>query len=165
MNLNVFRLRGEYPGQYWLLFWGYLISTVGASMIWPFFTIYVSENLGLPLTAVASLMTINAVTGLAFSFFSGPLVDRAGRKWIMVASLVISGLVYFFYSRAGSLLEFAVLQAVAGAFNPLYRVAADAMMADLIPPERRIDAYSLMRLGHNVGVAIGPAVGGFIAST
>ncbi len=165
MNLNVFRLRGEYPGQYWLLFWGYLISTVGASMIWPFFTIYVSENLGLPLTAVASLMTINAVTGLAFSFFSGPLVDRAGRKWIMVASLVISGLVYFFYSRAGSLLEFAVLQAIAGAFNPLYRVAADAMMADLIPPERRIDAYSLMRLGHNVGVAIGPAVGGFIAST
>lgn len=165
MTLNVFRMRGVYPRQYWLLFWGYMISTIGQSMIWPFLVIYVSEKLHQPLTAVTSLMTINAVTGLAFSFFSGPVVDRAGRKWVMVVSLLVSGLVYFFYSRAASLLAFAVLQAISGAFNPLYRVAADAMMADLIPSDQRLDAYALMRLGHNMGVAIGPAMGGFIAAS
>ncbi len=37
-------------------------------------------------------------------------------------------------------------------------------MADLIAPEKRIDAYSLMRLSNNVGVAIGPALGGLVAS-
>jgi len=165
MGLSAFKLGRGYPRQFWLLFWGYLISTVGSSMIWPFLTIYVSERLDLPLSSITWLMTVNAVAGLVFSFISGSVIDRAGRKWVMVISLVVSGLVYFFMSRAETLAQFALLQAVAGAFNPLYRVAADAMMADLIPAEHRVDAYSLMRLSNNVGVAIGPALGGFIAST
>ena len=37
------------------------------------------------------------------------------------------------------------------------------MIADLIPPEKRADAYALMRMIQNLGVAIGPTVGGFIA--
>ena len=73
-------LKSDYPSQFWLLFWGYLISTIGASMIWPFLMIYVSERLQMPLTTTASLMTVNAATGLIFSFIGGSLIDRAGRK-------------------------------------------------------------------------------------
>jgi MFS family permease len=157
--------RQKYPSQFWLLFWGMLISTIGASMIWPFLMVYVSERLQLKLTVVASLMTINALSGLVFSFVAGPVVDRTGRKWVMVISLAANGLVYFFMSRAGTLVEFAVLQALSGAANPLYRVGADAMMADLIPEGERVEAYSLLRMSNNIGVAIGPAAGGFIASS
>jgi MFS family permease len=157
-------LRKEYPAQFWLLFWGLLISTIGASMIWPFLMIYVSERLALPLTATASLMTLNAAMGLIFSFIGGSLIDRVGRKWIMVVSLAINGAGYILLSYASTLGAFAFLMALSGAFNPLYRVGADAMMADLIPPEKRINAYSLLRMGNNVGVALGPAIGGFIAT-
>jgi MFS family permease len=38
------------------------------------------------------------------------------------------------------------------------------MMADLIPAARRPDAYSLLRMSNNLGISVGPAVGGFIAS-
>jgi MFS family permease len=157
-------LKSEYPSQFWLLFWGYLISTIGASMIWPFLMIYVSEQLQMPLTTTASMMTVNAATGLIFSFIGGSLIDRAGRKWIMVISLVVNGLGYILLNNASTLAAFAVLMAISGAFNPLYRIGADAMMADLIPPKKRLDAYSLLRMGHNVGVALGPAIGGFIAT-
>jgi MFS family permease len=158
------RLLKTYPRQFWLLFWGLLISTIGTSMIWPFLMIYVSERLNLPLTLVASLMTLNAGMGLLSSFFAGPIIDRAGRKWVMAISLFATGLVYLGLSRADSLPAFAVLMAISGAFNPLYRVGADAMMADLIPAERRADAYSLLRTSNNLGVALGPALGGFIAT-
>jgi MFS family permease len=67
-------------------------------------------------------------------------------------------------SQAHTLGAFAVLMALSGAFNPLYRVGADAMMADLIPIEKRVDAYSLMRMSNNIGVALGPTVGGFVAT-
>jgi MFS family permease len=154
-----------YPRQFWLLFFGLLISTLGASMIWPFLMIYVSERLELPLTTTTSLMTINASMGLMASFVAGPLIDRAGRKWVMAVSLAVNGLSYLMMSHAASLPAFAVLMGLSGAFNPLYRVGADAMMADLIPAEKRIDAYSLLRTSNNVGVAIGPAVGGLIAAT
>ena len=153
-----------YPRQFWLLFFGLLISTLGASMIWPFLMIYASERLALPLTAVASLMTVNAAMGLLSSFIAGPVTDRAGRKWVMAISLLVNGLCYLGLSRADSLPAFALLMGLSGAFNPLYRVGADAMMADLIVPEKRIDAYSLLRTSNNVGVAMGPALGGLIAA-
>ena len=158
------RLQNQYPRQFWLLFWGLLISTTGASMIWPFLMIYVSERLALPLASVASLMTLNAVMGLIFAFIAGPITDRLGRKWVMVISLSINGIVYLFMSHASTLPGFAILMAMSGAFNPLYRVGADAMMADLIPSEQRIDAYSLLRMSNNIGVAMGPVIGGFIAA-
>jgi MFS family permease len=154
----------SYPRQFWLMFWGMLISATGASMIWPFLMIYVSEHLRLPLVSVASLMTLSSVMGLLASVVAGPVIDRAGRKWVMAVSLGLNAAGYFFLSRAHTLPEFAVLMALNGAVNPLYRVGADAMMADLLPPDRRIDAYSLMRLANNVGVALGPSLGGFIAT-
>lgn len=163
--LNRFnRARNEYPGQFWVLFAGMLISTIGASMIWPFLMIYVSKKLMLPLIQVASLMTLNAIMGLVFSFIAGPIIDRFGRKWVMVISLMGTGVMYLYMSAAATYVEFAITQCLMGALSPLYRVGADAMMADLIPTEKRPDAYSLMRMSNNAGGSIGPAIGGIVAT-
>ncbi len=153
-----------YPRQFWLLFSGMLISTIGSSMIWPFLTIYLSKRLELPLLTVASLFTVNAAVDLLFSVIAGPVVDRAGRKRVMVFSLVGNGLVNVFMANASSLPVFAILMALNGAVNPLYRIGADAMMADLIPPEQRPEAYSILRMGNNLGISLGPMLGGFVAA-
>ncbi len=133
-------------------------------MIWPFLMIYVKQRVNLPLTQLASLMTINATAGIIAAFIAGPITDRVGRKWVMVFSLAGNGLVYYFMSGAHSFLSFAILMSLSGAFNPLYRVGADAMVADLIPAEKRADAYALMRLSNNAGISIGPVLGGFIST-
>ncbi len=157
------RAKEEYPRQFWLLFWGMLISTIGSSMVWPFLMIYVSEKLQLPLSTVTTLMTVNAISGLIFSFIAGPVADRVGRKRIMYISLISDGLAFLLLSQAESYPAFMALMALRGAINPLYRVGADAMMADLVPPEKRPDAYSLLRMSNNIGISIGPSIGGFIA--
>ena len=153
----------QYPKQFWLLFWGLMISTVGSSMIWPFLMIYVNQRLNLPLATATTLMSVNAVCGLVFAFIAGPVTDRLGRKWVMAVSLAANGLGYLMMSQANSFVAFAFIMAWNGSFQPLYRVGADAMMADLIPAKQRIDAYSLLRTSSNVGVALGPVIGGFIA--
>jgi MFS family permease len=133
-------------------------------MIWPFLTIYLTRRLQLPLLTVASLFTINAVTDLVFSFIAGPIVDKAGRKWIMVISLVGNGVVNILMAGASTLGVFAVLMALNGVVNPLYRIGADAMMADMVEPARRPEAYSLMRMGNNLGISLGPMLGGFVVA-
>ncbi len=155
----------KYPRQFWLMFVGMLISTIGSSMIWPFLLVYVSDRLNAPLTAIASLLTLNSAMGLISSFLGGPVIDRLGRKWMMAASLLANGTAYLFMGNANTLPQFAILMAITGAVNPLYRVGADAMMADLLPQEKRIDGYALMRLSSNLGISIGPVIGGFIAAT
>jgi MFS family permease len=159
------KARREYPSQFWLLFWGLLISTIGSSMIWPFLMVFVSKRLTLPLTAAASVMAFNSFAAVVFTFVAGPVTDKLGRKGVMVVSLLGNGLVYLLYLSASTYWQFAVAATLAGTFNPLFRVGADAMLADLIPEHNRIDAYSLLRLSNNLGVAIGPAIGGFLASS
>jgi MFS family permease len=156
-------LRG-YPGQFWLMFAGMLISTIGTSMVWPFLMIYATRHLGLSVTLAASLMSVNAFMGVLASFVAGPLVDRIGRKGVLVFSLFGNGLVYLLYSQAVDAWSMGALMALSGIFNPIYRLSSDAMMADLIPAKNRPDAYALMRMSHNLGIAIGPAIGGLVAS-
>jgi MFS family permease len=162
---NLRQLRGRYPRQFWLLFWGTLINVLGVSMIWPFLTIYMSEKLLLPLTAVAGLISLNSAATLVFSFIAGPVSDRLGRKGLMVGSLLASGLTYLMLSQAQTFAAFAALMLLRGATSPLYSVPADAMLADLVPEEQRPDAYALLRMSKNLGIAVGPAIGGFITAT
>ncbi len=162
--LNPLKLLKDYPKQLQLMFYGMLISTVGSSMIWWFLMVYVMQQTKISLTQAATLTSIQATAGILAAFIAGPITDRVGRKWVMVVSLAGNGLVYFFMSAAHSYLAFAVLMALAGSFNPLYRVGADATVADLIKPEKRADAYALMRLSNNAGISIGPMIGGTISA-
>ena len=158
------QLRNAYPNQFWLLLCGNLISSVGMSMIWPFMAIYAGQKLNVPLMAVASLLTINSVAGIASSFAAGAMTDRLGRRPVMVIGMALHGAVYILFPFAGTYLTFALLMALSGFLSPVYRVGVDAMVADLISPQKRIDAYALLRIGNNAGVAIGPSIGGFLAT-
>jgi MFS family permease len=158
-------LYNQYPRQYWLMIVGIVISTAGGSMIWPFLLIYASGKLNLPLSTVATLIAINAGTGLFSSFLAGTLADKIGRKVVMVTSLAMNGLAYFFLMRAETYPQFVLLMIFIGLSNPLYQVGADAMLADMIPSEKRTDAYAINRIANNAAFALGPAAGGFLAST
>lgn len=165
MLLKFKNLYREYPPQFWVMIAGVVISTAGGSMIWPFLLIYASAKLNMPLSAVAVLISINAGTGLLASFLAGTLADRIGRKVVMNFSLILNGIVYFFLMRAETYPQFVFLMVLVGLSNPLYQVGADAMLADIIPAEKRTDAYAVSRIANNAAFALGPAVGGFLAAT
>jgi MFS family permease len=158
-------LYNEYPRQYWLMIVGVVISTAGGSMIWPFLLIYASDKLNMPLSTVAMLISINAATGLFSSFLAGTFADKIGRKVVMVFSLALNGIAYFFLMSAETFPQFVVLMILIGFSNPMYQVGADAMLADMIPTEKRSDAYAITRIANNAAFGIGPAIGGFLAAT
>lgn len=154
----------RFPRQYWLMITGVVLSTAGGSMIWPFLLIYATNRLGLPLSVVAPLISVNAGTGLLSSIVAGTMADRIGRKAVMNLSLTVHGLAYFFLMSAATYEQFLILMIVIGFAQPLYQVGADAMLADLIPSEQRTNAYAISRVAVNAAFALGPAVGGFLAS-
>ena len=157
-------LHNQYPRQYWLMITGVVIATAGGSMIWPFLLIYASGKLDLPLSTVATLISVNAGTGLLSSLIAGSLADRVGRKVVMNLSLTVTGLTYFLLMRAETYPQFFGLMIMIGLSNPLYQVGADAMLADMVPSEKRTDAYAINRIANNAAFALGPALGGFLAT-
>src|SRR6266496_6002777 len=157
-------LYNEYPRQYWLMITGVVISTAGGSMIWPFLLIYASGKLKLPLSTIAILISINAGTGLLSSLMAGSLADKIGRKVVMNFSLTMTGFAYFLLMRAETYPQFVGLMIMIGLSNPLYQVGADAMLADMIPSEKRTDAFAINCIANNAAFAMGPAIGGFLAT-
>jgi MFS family permease len=153
-----------YPRQYWVLFWGMLINSIGGGLWWPFLTIFMRQQLGVPLTTVTLLFTLNSAAGLAAIAIAGPAVDRFGRRFAMIIGLVAGGSILLAMSVAHTLPVWALLMLLQGLFSPFYRVGSDAMVADLIPPVRRAGAYALLRMINNLGIAIGPAIGGFVTA-
>jgi len=156
-------LYNEYPRQYWLMIAGIVLATAGGSMIWPFLIIYASSKLNMPLSSVAALISINAGTGLISSLIAGTLADRVGRKVVMNFSLTVNGFAYFLLMYAQTYPHFVALMMLVGLSNPLYQVGADAMLADMIPAEKRTDAFAINRIANNAAFAMGPAIGGFLA--
>ncbi len=122
--------RSNYPNQFWLLFWGNFVASVGNSMSWPFLTIYLRQTFNLPLTLVAGILTIRSAAGLLNSFIAGPIADRFGRKWLVVLSLMITGFSFFLMSQAETIAIWIIIMVLYGAFHPVFRVGADAMIAD-----------------------------------
>ena len=154
----------EYPRQFWLVAFGVLLSSAGSSLIWPFQLIYISKTLTLPISAVATLVSISSATGLAATFIVGAIADRFGRKLIMFGAMAAHGLAYILMSQAHDYIGFAIPMTIMGAAMPFYAIGSDAMMADLIPPEKRSGAFALLRMTNNAGIAIGPAIGGLIVA-
>lgn len=163
----VTRIRSTYTAfdpQFWVLFAGSLINAVGFSFIFPFLTLYLTERLDLTLTTVGALIAMNAAAGVVAQAIGGSLADRLGRKVMMVLSMLGSSVVIAGLGVAGTLPVVAGLILLNGFINPLFRPASQAMIADLVGPARRTEAYGLMRVANNLGVVIGPSIGGFIAT-
>jgi MFS family permease len=154
----------SFPRQFWLVAFGVLISSIGSSLIWPFQLIYASKILQQPIVTVASLISISSFVGMAVSFLGGSIADRFGRKPVMFAAILAHGLAYLLMSRATTYVGFLIPMTLMGAAMPFHAVGSDAMMADIIPQAARNRAYSILRMFSNAGIAIGPAIGGFIVS-
>lgn len=154
----------QFSFQLWLLFWGTLLSSSGQSLVWPFLTINIREQLGVPLTTITLLFTAQSIAGFAATTVLGPLMDRIGRKRPMIAGLLASSAVLFLMSEAHSLTAWGILLPAYGVVNAVFRIGSYAMVADMIEPERRADVYALLRMGDNLGIAAGPAVGGFLVT-
>jgi MFS family permease len=118
----------------------------------------------MPLSQVAALISINAGTGIIASLVAGTLADKVGRKVVMNFSLTVNGIAYFLLMYAHTYPQFAGLMMLVGLSNPLYQVGADAMLADMIPSEKRTDAFAINRIANNAAFAMGPAIGGFLAT-
>ena len=109
---------------------------------------------------VIALFTLTA--GLSRPF-SGKLADTVGRVPVMIAGslvCVVCSLLYPFVTGVAAFLGLRLLHGFSTGFKP---TGTAAFLADLIPPDRRGEAMGLLGIAGNLGMAAGPALGGWLA--
>lgn len=155
-----------FPWRFWVLFAGTLITSLGGAIILPFLTLYFHNVVNPPLrmTQIGLLITLFALCGIVSQLVGGHFLDRIGRKVMMVISLFLSAAAMFGFGYTKTIEWVIPLIIFAGLFSPIFGLASNTVVADMFQAERRMRAYSLLRIASNIGVGIGPALGGFLVA-
>jgi MFS family permease len=154
----------EYPRTFWILVGSVFIDRLGGALIYPFFALYITSKFQVGMTEVGVLFFLFSISSFVGSFLGGALTDRLGRKRMIIFSLIASSASSVFMGLVGSLEAFYVLALVSGIFTDIGGPAQQAIVADLLPERQRAQGYGIIRVAFNLSVAIGPVIGGIIAS-
>jgi MFS family permease len=109
--------------------------------------------------AVGLAVGIFSISGFLFRPWAGRLVDRRGRRPLIVAGAGIVALSVLGYLLAGSTSVIVALRFVTGIGEAFFFVGAASAIADLAPEERRGEALSLFSLALYAGIGLGPIFG------
>lgn len=154
MNKNV-RLLGVAAG----------VRLLGASMVYPFLSLYFKNIAGLGYALIGALILLVSVLPLSVSPFGGLITDRLGRRRVFLAGLT---------GEAGSVFLIAMSMyqswvpgvllggALAGVSGSIAQPAISAYVADMTDIPQRTMAYTWVRIGFNAGFTIGVALGGVL---
>ncbi|MFZ9666847.1 MAG: TCR/Tet family MFS transporter [Steroidobacteraceae bacterium] len=96
-----------------------------------------------------------------FSPILGNLSDRYGRKPILLASLAALSVDYVLMGLAPSLAWLFVGRIIAGIAGATFSTA-NAVVADIIPPDQRAKYFGLNGAAWGMGFIVGPVVGGLL---
>ena len=132
-------------------------------MVLPFLTLYLTVDRRLPASTAGLAITIYGISAIVIAPLSGRLSDRLGGLRIMKMSLVLSGMVLLIFSFVHSLSGIFAVTAVWAITSEAFRPPSMAIIGELAGPQQRKAAFALTRLAINLGMSIGPVVGGFLA--
>jgi MFS family permease len=149
------------PSTAWVLFAGSFVNRLGTFVL-PFITLYLTSHRGYSAPQAGLAIAAYGLGGLIAQAVGGLIADRLGRRNTIATSMfAASGLTVALYG-ASSLPSIYALMLLLGVAAEMYRPASGALIADLLPPDQRVTAFTLYRLAVNIGWAVGLALGGFV---
>ncbi len=139
------------------------------AIIYPFIPIYMCQERGLPYELVSIIFPLLGVAVIVAPVPCGWLTDRFGHGAMMLAGQMLRGGIFFLlafmvYIRAPFWWFVAALM-FNTAVGVAFQVGSDAYLVTASSPEARPGYYSKIRIGYNVGWALGPMIGAFFAKT
>jgi DHA1 family tetracycline resistance protein-like MFS transporter len=144
-----------------------LIDSIGFGIVLPVLPDLIVHLGKVSLPEATRIAGYMLVTYAGAQFFAGPVLgnlgDRFGRRPILLFSTIAFALDYLFMAAAPSLVWLFVGRFIAGVAGATYG-PANAVLADVTPPEKRGATFGLMGAAFGLGFILGPAIGGLTAS-
>ena len=155
----------KFSRNFWLLMFASFVDMLGGALIFPFFSLYLTQKFNVGMTQVGTMYLVWALTsGVIGNVLGGAMADKFGRKTNMIFGLIASATSALLMVVIQDIVVFYIAIAIVGIFEDIAGPARQAMIADLVPDDMRVDAYGIFRIVFNLSATIGPAIGGFMAS-
>lgn len=136
------------------------IDYMGIGLVVPLLPFY-GKSFGASALEVGVLFGIYFLLGIVAPSIWGSLSDRIGRRPALLFNIAGTALSYLWLGLANSLWMLFVARILAGASGASI-VIAQSYVSDLTTTENRRKALSFIKAASVIGLAIGPAIGGFL---
>ena len=156
------KVYNEYPRAFWTYNIIVFIDRLGGFMLYPFFALYLTQKFEIGMSTVGILFAVFSISGMVGSALGGALTDRMGRKVVIVASLILSSLSALGMGLAPTMSIFVAVVVVVGTLSSIGHPAHEAVVADLLPPDKRAEGYGIIRVVFNIAVIIAPPIAGLL---
>lgn len=150
------------PADVWIIFATSLVNRAGM-MALPFLVLYLTQYLHVSARFAGLAISAYGIGGMIGAPIAGPLSDRVGSYTVVRASLVLTGIVLLIIPLAHDFAVVAALTFLWGFVADAIRPATMSAITNAASPEQRKAAIAVNRLAINLGMSIGPAIGGFLA--
>lgn len=142
-----------------------MVVTLGFAAVLPYLGVTLHQERGVPATVVGLIWTTAGLAGAAMQWVAGEVADRVGRRPVLLGAMLLrtanlTALGYEILHR-GPIMSIAALCVLNGILRAFFDPVASAMVADLAAGEHRIAAFSLQRIGVNIGWVFGTTALGF----
>lgn len=151
------------PRPFWYLFGGMFVNKLGGFVL-IYLVLYLTRERGFGLGLAGAAVAAYGIGSIPSSVCGGVLSDTWGRRRTMVLSLVLSAV---FTALLGWVSAPALLLGICpvlGFASDMYKPAAKAAVADIVPASERARAFGLLYWAANLGFSASAVGGGLIAS-
>lgn len=152
----------ELPAPFWFLWLGMLLNALGG-FLFTFLSLYLTKTREMSIERAGLVVSLFGVGGMCAGPLGGALADRIGRRPTLLIStgLTAAAMLQLGWARSTFYIGFSAL--LLGLLSGMWRPAAYAAAADLVPVEARTRAYSLLYWASNLGFAGASVLAGVLA--
>jgi predicted MFS family arabinose efflux permease len=153
----------NYPRAFWVVISTAFINQLG-NMAFVFLMLYLTLYLKFTLPQASFTLAVFGVGMLSSGIVGGLIIDRFGPAQTMIFALFATGfimLLFPLFHQKSAILSICLFWGFAFA---LYRPASQTLISALVPASAYRITFSIYRLAFNLGLSIGPALGGYIAT-
>lgn len=158
------KIYNEFPKRFWMVVGVSFIDRIGGTMLFPFFALYITQKFNVGMTQAGIVLGIFSIASLVGGVIGGALTDRFGRRRLIIFGLVFSAISTL---SLGLVQQFSLLIPLAvlvGLLSDVAGPAHQAMIADILPEDKRQEGFGILRVVANMSWIIGPTVAGFVAN-
>lgn len=154
----------EFPSQFWIIVLARFIDGIGNTLLFPFFALYITQRFEVGMTQAGIMLGLSSLAGLFGNMLGGALADKFGRRSIIIYGLVFSAISAISLGLVNDLSVMYVVSILVGLIGSIGHPAHGAMVADILPEDKRQEGFGLLRIVGNMAWLVGPTIGGFVAS-
>ncbi len=154
----------EFPRKFWFVVGVSFIDRIGGTLLFPFFALYITQRFQVGMTQAGIVLGVFSVFGLLGNMIGGALTDRFGRRKLILFGLVFSAISTLTLGLVNQLVMLYPLAVLIGILSDVAGPAHQAMIADILPANKRQEGFGVLRVVGNMAWIIGPTIGGFVAN-